>query len=110
MSSQVLSEHLRETSSYRLLWALWGGLAVIDAGHLMGLSPVLLLVAVSALLLGCCAHTDVLTALGAAGIVWLLVNGFVTNQLGSLHLVGPGDAVRAAVLVGAALLGTRVAR
>jgi hypothetical protein len=106
----ALREHLTETWSYRVLWTLWGGLAVIDVGHVLRMDSAVLVASVAVWVAGCCVHADVWTALAAGAVAWLLVDGFVVNELGTLRLVGPSDAVRAAALVGAALIGTRVGR
>jgi hypothetical protein len=105
-----LREHLRESSSYRILWVLWGGLAVIDVGRFLGASAPVLVSAVAVWIAGCCVHADAWTALAAAAVAWLLVDGFVVNELGTLRLVGPADAFRAAVLLAAAFAGTRAGR
>lgn len=89
----------------RLFLALWGGLAVVVLTR--PLPDQLLALA----LLVCLAahHQSVPVALGAAGIVALVDNGFVVNQDGVLAWAGPGDLLRTAllVLVGLAVSGPR---
>lgn len=105
-----LGADLRRAPSYRLLVALWGGLAVVDGIHLLG-GPVLLQVAaVTALVAVCSARTGRLTALAIAGIGWLLLNGFVVNTLGELHWQGAADALRAGLLLVVALAARQARR
>jgi hypothetical protein len=106
----ALHEHLRDSSSYRLLWTLWGGLAVIDVGQLLGMDAAVLVCAVAVWVAGCCVRADAWTALAAAAVGWLIVDGFVVNGLGTLRFVGLGDVLRAGILLGAALVGTRFGR
>jgi hypothetical protein len=48
---------------------------------------------------------DLAAAACTAGIPWLLLNGFLVNELGRLTWHGPADVWRAVVLAGAAVLG-----
>jgi hypothetical protein len=105
-----LHAHLRLAPSYRLFVMLWGGLAAIDVGHLLGAPPLVLLTVVTAVTAGCCVRTSRTTAIGVAAVGWLLVNGFVVNELGDLRLTGVGDLLDGVLLLGVALAMTRVRR
>ncbi|WP_238007407.1 hypothetical protein KZZ52_19255 [Dactylosporangium sp. AC04546] len=48
---------------------------------------------------------DLGAAYATTGIAWLLLNGFLINELGMLSWHGPSDALRLAVLAGAAAAG-----
>jgi hypothetical protein len=50
------------------------------------------------------------TALAAAAVGWLLVDGFVTHRFGVLGYDGAPDLARLALLAGVAVLATRVHR
>ncbi|WP_433064128.1 hypothetical protein [Dactylosporangium sp. CS-033363] len=49
-------------------------------------------------------------ALGTAGIAWTVLNGFLVNRLGVLTWHGTADAIRLAVLLGAATAGWLILR
>ncbi|GGM80784.1 hypothetical protein ACFFX1_18620 [Dactylosporangium sucinum] len=54
--------------------------------------------------------SDLGAAAATAGIAWLLLNGFLINELGMVSWHGPSDALRLAVLAGAAVAGWAAAR
>jgi hypothetical protein len=101
---------LAALGSARLALVLWGGLALVDvcreahAPSYVALALVALLVAVASL------RMRAGTALAAAAVGWLLVDGFVTHRYGSLGYDGTPDLVRLTLLAGVALLATRVTR
>jgi hypothetical protein len=88
----------------------WGGLAAIDVCQAVHAPPVVQLGVVVAMVAGCCLHATFVTGVAVAGVAWLLVNGFVVNELGRLHVDGVPDLLRAALLLGVALLVTGVRR
>ena len=95
--------HLADLRASRPLFALWGGLAVLDVGRLAGASPVVQVASVAVLVAGCSYGVGRVVAGCVAVIGWLLLNGFVAHQLGQLGFVGLGDVVRAVLLLGVAL-------
>lgn len=105
-----LRAHVRDLPSYRVFVIFWGGLAAIDVCQAVDAPPAVQLAVVVALVAGCCRHAAVLTGIAVAGVAWLLVNGFVVNQLGTLHLDGFPDLLRAVLLLGVALTVTGVRR
>jgi hypothetical protein len=90
--------------------ALWGGLALVDVGRLVGASPLVQVAAITALVAGCSYGVGNVAAVSVAGIGWLVVNGFVVHRLGQLGFVGTGDVVRAALLLGVALAAVELRR
>ena len=102
--------HLPDLQATRPLLALWGGLALIDVGHLVGAAPLVQVAAITALVAGCSYGVGRVVAVCVAGIGWLVVNGFVVHHLGQLGFVGSGDVVRAALLLGVALTAAEVRR
>lgn len=94
--------HVRQLPSFRLLVMFWGGLAVLDATRFLNDS--VQFAAVVLLQAACSRHVSRTTALALAGIAWLLVNGFVVNHYGQLHVTGVGDVLRAGVLVVVAMM------
>jgi len=95
--------HLPDLPATRPLLALWGGLAVLDGGRLLGAAPLVEVAAITALVAGCSYGVGRLVAVCVAGIGWLLLNGFVAHQFGQLGFVGLGDVVRAVLLLCVAL-------
>jgi hypothetical protein len=86
---------------------LWGGLALVDVGRATSapsyaeLGAIALLVTASSV--GMRAHT----ALAAALVGWLVVNGFVVHSLGVLGFDGTPDVARLGLLVGLAATASR---
>ncbi|MFG2196833.1 hypothetical protein [Streptomyces sp. NPDC048639] len=56
------------------------------------------------------APARAMAAPGTAAVCWLFLDGFVVNLKGDLTWSGADDMVRLGVLLGAALLGTAIAR
>ena len=107
---EPLTEHLSREPGPRLFVALWGGLAVVDvsrAGHLSSAVQVGLLAALAAV---CAVGQQSRTALAVAGIVWLVLLGFVVNRDGALDLTGIGDVAWLVVVVVAAVVAARATR
>lgn len=112
MTPPDLRTHLSHAPATRVFLAFWGGLAVVDVAR-AGQAPPPLQVALLAALAGACSVGQrALSAVAVAGIVWLIVLGFVVNVTGELAVTGPGDGWRLALLVVSALAGTtlRVSR
>ncbi|BDD76767.1 MULTISPECIES: hypothetical protein [Streptomyces] len=97
-----------------LVWAGAFGGALLLVGLLNGIvgagRPGLALVALSLLaaLLGLCARFT--AAPGTAVLCWLSLNGFAIPPAGTLTWTGRRDAFWLACLLGAALVGTALAR
>jgi hypothetical protein len=101
---------LASFAGIRLALVLWGGLLLVDLGRsvhapaYVDLTLIALLVAVSSV------RMRAGTALAAAAIGWLLVDGFVTHRLGTLGYDGTPDLARLALLAGVAVLASRKRR
>ncbi|MCW2781644.1 MAG: hypothetical protein JWR35_2093 [Marmoricola sp.] len=96
-----LRAHVRQLPSYRVFLVFWGGLALV--GLTDGLGATARVILMAALVAACCRRATRMTVLLVAGTAWLLVNGFVVNNYGQLHLVGGTDVVRLLLLVGVGL-------
>jgi hypothetical protein len=104
------SLHLTSLAGVRLSLVLWGGFALIDAGRVAH-APSYLDVGLVALLVAAASlRMRAGTALAAAGVGWLVVDGFVTHRYGSLGYDGAHDLLRLALLAGVAMIATRVHR
>jgi hypothetical protein len=99
-----------ELSGVRLAIVLWGGLGVIDVARVAGAPSYAVLGTLALLVTASSIGTRTSTALGAAAIGWMIVNGFVVHHLGVLGFDGTPDAARLLVLVALALVATRVRR
>ena len=119
MSIQVLPR-LRTAPSPGVPWArlsavrvgivLWGGLALVDVGRVTTAPSYAELGAVALLVAAASVRMRVGTALSAALVGWLVVNGFVVHRLGVLGFDGTADLARLGLMVGVALLAARVRR
>jgi hypothetical protein len=89
---------------------LWGGLAVVDVWRVTGTSPYVALGAVALLTMVSTLGMRAGTAICAAVVAWLVVDGFVVHQAGVLAWGGRPDVARLALLLALALLPTRVHR
>jgi hypothetical protein len=94
----------------RLGAVLWGGLAVVDVARVAGAPPYAVLGTLAMLVTASSIGCRTGTALGAAAIGWLVVNGFVVHHFGMLGFDGTPDVARLLVLVALALVATRVRR
>jgi hypothetical protein len=101
---------LVQLSSARLAATLWGGLALVDLGRLAHAPSYVDLGLVAAMVAAASLRMRAGTALAAALVGWLLVDGFVTHRYGELGYAGPADLARLALLVGVGILATRVRR
>jgi len=89
---------------------LWGGLAAIDLGRAAGASSYVES-GMLALLVACASFgTRTFTALSAAAVGWLVLNGFVTHRVGVLGFDGTPDVARLALLVALAVAASRARR
>ena len=106
MTSPDLRVHLEHAPAGRFFLAFWGGLAVVDVAR-AGQAPPTVQVALLATLAGVCSVGQrVAAALAVAGIIWLVVLGFVVNTSGELVITGPSDGWRLLLLVVTVLAGT----
>jgi hypothetical protein len=101
MSDLPLGTHLSlaDLPATRPLLALWGGLAVLDVGRLVGAAPTVQVAFMAVVVAACSYGAGHILAVAVAGIGWLLLNGFVAHGWGQLGFTGGGDVVRAAVLL-----------
>jgi hypothetical protein len=101
---------LARFASVRLAAVLWGGLLLVDLGRLAHAPSYLDLALVALLVAAASTRMRAGGALAAAVVGWLLVDGFVTHRYGVLGYDGTPDLARFALLVGVAVLATRVHR
>lgn len=101
---------LAHLAGLRLAAVLWGGLAVIDLWRLTGTPSYVALGALALVAAGSSIGMRTGTAVASGLVGWLLANGFVVHHFGVLRYDGPSDLVRLALLVGFAVLATRVRR
>jgi hypothetical protein len=101
---------LATMAGVRLAVVLWGGLLLVDLGRLAHAPSYLDLALVALLVAGASLRMRVGTALAAAAVGWLLVDGFVAHRYGVLGYDGTPDLARLALLVGVAVLATRAHR
>jgi uncharacterized membrane protein len=101
---------LASFASVRLAVVLWGGLLLVDLGRRAHAPSYLDLAMIAVLVAGASLQMRPGTALVAAVVGWLLVDGFVTHRYGALGYDGTPDLARLALLAGVAVLATRVHR
>ena len=94
----------------RLGAVLWGGLAVVDVARVTGAPSYAVEGVLAMLVTASSIGTRTSTALGAALIGWMIVNGFVVHQLGVLGFDGTPDLARLLLLVVLAMAATRARR
>ena len=104
------SLRLASVAGVRVAVVLWGGLLLVDLGRLAHAPSYLDLALVALLVAGASLQMRAGTALAAAAVGWLLVDGFVTHRYGVLGYDGTPDLARLALLAGVAVLATRVHR
>jgi hypothetical protein len=109
-SSEVDQLPLARFASIRLAVVLWGGLALVDLGRLAHAPSYLDLALVALLVAAASIRMRAGTAVAAALVGWLLVDGFVTHRYGALGYDGTPDLARLALLTAVAVLATRVHR
>ncbi len=108
--AEVDSLPLGRFASVRLAIVLWGGLALLDACRLASAPSNVDLSGLALLVAACCIGMRTGTAVCAAVVGFLLVDGFVLHHDGVLRYDGLPDLARLALLVGVALLATRLRR
>jgi len=108
VSESAPAEWLVATPPSRLFACLWGGLAVVDLARLAEAPAWSQTVAIAVLVMACSLRQSRSTALAVAMIGWLVVDGFIQNAYGQLTFGGAGDAARAVLLAGAALVARRL--
>jgi hypothetical protein len=101
---------LASLAGIRLAVVLWGGLLLVDLGRMAHAPSYLDLTVISLLVAAASLRMRAGTALAAAAVGWLLVDGFVTHRFGVLGYDGAPDLARLALLAGVAVLATRVHR
>jgi hypothetical protein len=101
---------LASLAGIRLAVVLWGGLLLVDLGRMAHAPSYLDLAVISLLVAAASLRMRAGTALAAAAVGWLLVDGFVTHRFGVLGYDGAPDLARLALLAGVAVLATRVHR
>ena len=99
-----------ELAGVRVGVVLWGGLTVVDAGRLTHAPSYAELGAVALLVTAASVGMRAPTALSAAGVGWLVVNGFVVHSLGVLGFEGRADVARLGLLVVLASAASRARR
>jgi hypothetical protein len=107
---QVPGPQLMHLAGVRLGVVLWGGLALVDLGHLTTAPSYAELGALAVLVTVTSVGMRTGTALCAALVGWLIVDGFVDHSLGTLGFDGVSDTSRLALLVGLAMAASRVRR
>jgi hypothetical protein len=109
-TDEVDSLPLASFASVRLAVVLWGGLVLVDLGRLAHAPSYLDLALVALLVAAASIRMRAGTAVAAALVGWLLVDGFVEHRYGSLGYDGLPDTARLALLVAVAVVATRVHR
>ena len=99
-----------ELAGVRVGIVLWGGLALVDLGHLTHAPSYAELAAVALLVTASAVGMRTTTAMVAALVGWLVVNGFVVHSVGVLGFDGTPDVARLGLLVGLAATASRARR
>lgn len=89
---------------------LWGGLALLDLGHVAAAPSYAELGALTVLVVVASVGTRPASGVGAALTGWLLVDGFVEHRYGALGFDAGPDVAMLVVLVGLSLVATRAHR
>jgi hypothetical protein len=85
-------------------------MALVDVSRAGQLPPSVQIAVLAALAAACAVGQRLSTAAAAAGVVWLVLLGFVVNRDGELELTGAIDLVWLLVLSAAALMAARTTR
>jgi hypothetical protein len=99
-----------ELGGVRVGVVLWGGLALVDVGRLAHAPSYAALGAVAVLVTVSSVGMRTSTALAAALVGWLVIDGFVVHSVGVLGFDGPPDVARLGLLVGLATTASRARR
>ena len=94
----------------RVTVVLWGGLLVLDLGRLAAAPTYVELAGVVVLVTAACVGARPRTALAAAVVGWLLVDGFVEHRYGVLRFDVGRDFAALTLLSGLAVAATRIRR
>jgi hypothetical protein len=97
-------------ASVRVGIVLWGGLALVDVARVTAVPSYAVLAAVALLVAASSVGMRTSTALAAALVGWLVVNGFVVHRLGVLGFDGTPDLARLGLMAGLALTAARARR
>lgn len=109
-TDEVDSLPLASFASVRMAVVLWGGLVLVDLCRLAHAPSYLDLALVALLVAAASIRMRAGTAVAAALVGWLLVDGFVEHRYGSLGYDGLPDLARLALLLAVAVVATRVHR
>ena len=96
-----LRAYVQDLPSFRAFVMLWGGFAL--AIVVRGAPPALAVTAFAAAAALLSIGIRLSGALAVGGVAWLVANGFVVHDYGTLAWTGAADAVRLGVLLAAAL-------
>jgi hypothetical protein len=96
-----------DLAGFRVGVVLWGGLAVLDVGHLTAAPAYAEVGAVALLVTATSVGMRTPTGICAALVGWLLVDGFVEHRYGVLGFDAVRDTAVLALLVVLALAATR---
>jgi hypothetical protein len=99
-----------EMAGVRVGIVLWGGLALVDIGRLSHAPSYAELGAIALLVTASSVGMRTSTALAAALVGWLVVNGFVVHSVGVLGFDGTPDVARLGLLVALATSAARARR
>jgi hypothetical protein len=99
-----------ELGGVRVGLVLWGGLALVDVGRVTHSPSYTVLGAIAVLVTASSIGMPIPTAVVAAAVGWLVVNGFVVHSVGVLGFDGTPDVVRLGLLVGLATTASRARR
>ena len=96
-----LRAYVQDLPSFRAFLMLWGGflLAIV----VRGTGPVLAVAAFAAAAATLSVGIRLSGALAVAAVAWLVANGFVVHDYGTLAWTGFADALRLGILLAAAL-------
>jgi hypothetical protein len=99
-----------ELAGVRVGIVLWGGLFLVDVGRVTHAPSYAELGAIALLVTASSVGMRAYTALAAAGVGWLVLNGFVVHDFGVLGFDGAPDVARLGLLVGLATAASRARR
>jgi hypothetical protein len=99
-----------ELGGVRVGVVLWGGLALVDVGRMTHAPSYAALGAIAVLVTVSSVGMRTSTALAAALVGWLVIDGFVVHSVGVLGFDGTPDVARLGLLVGLAMTASRARR
>jgi hypothetical protein len=101
---------LAHVAGVRLAVVFWGGLALVDVGRLVAAPSYAELGALALLVAASSIGMRTRTALSAAVVGWLVMDGFIEHSVGVLGFDGTRDTARLALLTALAMTASRVRR